>query len=241
VSLSSSVIERIIFRLEKVDDDIEAAKAAVDAEDEAAAIGCISDAAERKHRVINLYPGSFRDVYDIFYFLDLAADTATSYPNGAISDDVTVDEVIENLEQSLEDLEYLDDGYWTDAIENILQDLIDWLTAMIEYFKKHKQTDPNADATLPRDRKMSFFHELDATGDLEISFYYLDTIDRNLFLARRRLEKDPPDFAGAARFLKAAENNKHLLIDDLRERAAKKKDEPPEPREEDLPKHPDHV
>src|SRR5271169_397958 len=124
MSLSSGAIDRITLRLEEVDDPITAAQAAIARGDAARAIGLIGDAEERKRRAINLYPQSLRQVYDIFYFLDLAADTATSYPNGAISDEVTVDQIIENLEQSLEDLEYLDDEtYFTDPIERILQDL----------------------------------------------------------------------------------------------------------------------
>jgi len=241
MSLSSGAIDRITLRLEEVDDPITAAQAAIARGDAARAIGLIGDAEERKRRAINLYPQSLRQVYDIFYFLDLAADTATSYPNGAISDEVTVDQIIENLEQSLEDLEYLDDEtYFTDPIERILQDLIDWLRRTIEYYKKHAQADPDDKGTLPRERKMGFFEEIDPSGDLAISFHYLDTIDVSLYLAKRRLQKDPPDFAGAAKFLRAAENNKHLLIDDLRGRASTR-DEPPEPGSEDLPKHPDHV
>lgn len=239
--LSPEAIERIIFRLEKVDDSIDAAQDAVTNEDVPAALGHIREAMERKHRVIQLYPGSFRDVYDIFYFLDLAADTATSYPNGAIGEDVDVDDLIENLEQSLADLEHLDDEiYFTDAIERLIQDLIDWFRSMIDYYKKHKQADPNLNSTLPRDRKYGFFAELDSTQQLGESFHYLETIDRSLFLARRRLEKDPPDYAGAAKFLRSAESNKHLLIDDLRGRSSSG-DEPPEPGSEDLPKHPYHA
>ncbi len=240
--LSPEAIERIIFRLEKVDDSIDAAQDAVTNEDVPTALSHIREAAERKHRVISLFPRSFREVYDIFYFLDLAADTATSYPNGAIGEDVDIDDLIENLGQSLDDLEYFDDEFdLPDAMQRMIQDMIDWFRGMIDYYRKHKQADPNLDATIPRDRKYGYLAELDPTQELSESFHYLDFMDRSLFLARRRLEKDPPDYTGAAKFLKAAEDNKHLLIDDLRGRLNTGGDEPPEPGSEDLPKHPYHV
>ena len=239
--LSPETIERIIYRLERVDDSIDDGLAAVDDEDEDAALGYIREAAERKHRVIALFPRSFREVYDIFYFLDLAADTATSYPNGAIGEDVDVDDLIENLEQSLDDLEHLDDDIdFPDAMQRMIQDMIDWFRGMIDYFKKHKQADPNLDGALPRDRKYGYFAELDPTQQLSGAFHHLDFIDRDLFLARRRLEKDPPDFTGAAKFLKFAEREKHSLIDDLRGTPSSE-NEPPEPGSEDLPKHPYHA
>jgi hypothetical protein len=64
--LSPETIERIIYRLERVDDSIDNAKAAINNEDVGAALGYIAEAAERKHRVISLFPRSFREVYDIF-------------------------------------------------------------------------------------------------------------------------------------------------------------------------------
>jgi len=240
--LSRETIDRIIYRLERVDDSIDEAQDAIAGEDEAAALGYIAEAAERKHRVIALFPRSFREVYDIFYFLDLAADTATSYPNGAIGEDVDVDDLIENLEQSLDDLEHLDDEYdFPDGMERMIQDLIHWFRGMIEYYKKHKKADPNLDGSLPRDRKYGYFAELDPTQELSGAFHCLDFMDRNLFLARRRLEKDPPDYSGAAKFLRFAEQEKHSLIDELRGRASTGGDEPPEPGAEDLPKHPYHA
>jgi len=239
--LSPETIERIIYRLERVDDSIDNAKAAINNEDVGAALGYIAEAAERKHRVISLFPRSFRDVYDIFYFLDLAADTATSYPNGAIGEDVDVDDLIENLEQSLEDLEHLDDDIdFPDVMQRMIQDMIHWFRDMIAYYKKHKQADLNLDGSLPRDRKYGYFAHLDPTQELSGAFHCLDFMDRDLFLARRRLEKDPPDYAGAARFLRFAEKEKHSLMDNLRGRASGE-DEPPEPGSEDLPRHPDHA
>ena len=239
--LSPETIERLVFRLEKVDDSIDAALAAVADENVGRALGYIWEAAERKHRVIALFPKGFRDVYDIFYFLDLAADTATSYPKGAVGEDVDIDDLIENLEQSLDDLEYLDDETdFPDAIERLMQGMIHWFRSMIDYYKKHKKADPNLDGSVPRDHKYGYFTELDSTNQLGEAFHYLEFMDRDLYLARRRLQKSPPDFAGAAKFLKDAEAQKHFLFDDLRG-LPRSGDEPPEPGSEDLPPHPYHA
>jgi hypothetical protein len=238
MKLSRETIDKMLRRLKKVDDEIDAAKVALSAQDAAGGAAAARRAADQKHRVVDLCPKGFVAIYDIFFYLDLAERSAVLFPN----EDPDVDSVIEDLEQSLEDIEYfLEDEGYSDAMQAILEDLAEWLRAAIAGLKKNPPQPPANDGTVPR-KKEAYFDSLDPSGVLKEIFNKLDSIDELLFWARTALEETPPDFAAAGRYLGNAEQLKHALMRYLEGLPGAGEPPPdPGPGGEDLPPRPDHA
>jgi hypothetical protein len=107
---SLMLADKMIGRLERVDVEIDAGKAAVARRDAGDVAAHARRAADEKHRVVDICPSALRDVFDIFFYLDIAEDEAVRYPDN-IPSPVDLDDVIENLTQSLDDIEYfLEEG-----------------------------------------------------------------------------------------------------------------------------------
>src|SRR5581483_6784893 len=121
--IPSEAAEKINHRLERVDHDIDCAKAAIGRGEAADAIRWVMRAVSDKHRVLDLCPSGFAAVYDIFFYADLAERRAVLWP----SEDPDLDDVIEQLEQSLEDVEFaLADGSYLDgAMDESDEDALD--------------------------------------------------------------------------------------------------------------------
>ena len=239
--LSNETIDRMLWWLKKIDDSIDALKDALAREDVAESLARVREAEDRKRRIITLCPPAVKDLYDIFFYLDLAADTASRFPApGTLTDGITAENVIENLEQSLDDLEFvLEDNDFRPDVEKLLEDMVGWLKAMLKHFKD-KPPGPKPPAPDPRQLKSRFFDALDPKGLLEGLFGYLEILNREFYCAGRLLRKKPPEFAEARSYIETAEENKHLFMDWLRERRSDRPD-PPKPGAEDLPPHHDHA
>jgi hypothetical protein len=245
----SETAEKINRRLDRVDHDIDCAKAAIGRREAADAIRWIMRAASDKHRVLELCPPGFSAVYDMFFYVDLAARHAALWPN----EDPDIDDVIEELEQSLDDVEFaLDDGGYLDgamddsdedAMTEALEDIASWLRDAIEGLKKNPPEKP-ADGMIYQ-TKRAYLDALDPTGELSEMYMCLDGMDLNFWFAGQELAENPPDFDGAGGDLGRAEFLKHTLM----RRLGRSTHGPHLPDngdgsnqgEDDLPPHPDHA
>ena len=241
MTLSSEIVGRMVFWLEKIDEHIDKAKQAAAHSDETEALGEIEEAEWCKRRVIVLSPPPLKEIYDIFFYADLAAAAARSWPNmGPLSEDgITIDDVIEDLEQSLDDIEYfLEVEDYSDAAGAALEDLAEWLRQMIKHFRT-KAPKP-ADQDKPDKAKGAYFETFDSSGDLGHFYGDLEIIDVFTYFARRLLVRATPDFTEASGYLAKAEDQKYQLLDFLRRRVGKQPG-PPQPGQDDLPKDSGHA
>jgi len=246
--IPSEAAEKINHRLERVDHDIDCAKAAIGRGEAADAIRWVMRAVSDKHRVLDLCPSGFAAVYDIFFYADLAERHAVLWP----SEDPDLDDVIEQLEQSLEDVEFaLADGSYLDgamdesdedAMTQALEDIASWLREALEGLKKHPPQKPANDGSVTR-MKRAYLDALDPSGELGDVFMYLEGMNLNFWWAGQELAEDPPNFDGADGDLGRAELLKHNLM----RRLGRSSHGPHPPQngddshqgEEDLPPHPD--
>lgn len=213
MDLSPETIDAMLRRLKMVDDYIDAARAAIGKQDAASAIRQTKNAMDHKHRVVDLCDDELKVVYDIFFYLDLAERSAVLFPY----EDPDLNHVIEDLEQSLNDIEHLlKDPLLSDDEEQALEDIRDWLDDAIAGLKKNPPVLPKNDGFVGG-RKKKYFQSGDPSGFNWGMFQSLEGIDDLLYWAMSALGEEPPDFASATKYLRNAEFLKHLLIDRLKE------------------------
>src|SRR5688500_9912971 len=207
-TFTHETIDRMLGGLRGVDECIDAAQAGVANQSVADTLAGVAGAEELKRHVILLCPQALVDVYDLFYFFDLAAATGTAYGHGdVIVDKMTLRQVLEILEQAMAELQrLLEEDLYHGKQKRLLIDMIGWIADLLEVLRKAPiPFNERPDALEPGELKRQFLLILDKSGDLNRLFDALEGLNRDLYCVRRCMQFKPPNFKLAGGHLEVAE------------------------------------
>lgn len=243
--VSAETLDEFERLVERMDEEVEEAKLALNKGRIGRAVRHINNAIGIKYWMVRCAPPAFLNsfdggsLYEVLYDLDAIADASSGWPTSDYWPSLTRAEMIAALKQSLEDIKELEDAFdYDDALHEQINKMISWLEAMIAAFEGPANPPApkpsNADSRL---HKFAFLAKLKPDDDLGGWFGYLEGLDRHLARAIRLLEADPADEDEAQDELRLLVSNKHLFLDWVRGRVHSDPI-PPDQGQEDLPKPP---